>query len=106
MKITKQRLKEIIKEELRKEIVSPSDSMGRPDAAEWKYARTMLDSEIKSVLQDKAEKLNIDDNKIARVMKGLNNVIGPNPHITEELTKVDKEKKKELEKELGDLKHK
>jgi hypothetical protein len=107
MKITKQRLKEIIKEELTKEMISSSDPMGGHDAAQWNYARTQLDAKMKSVLQDKeSQVLNIDDEKIMRIMRGLNNVIGSNPSIAEELTKAEKSRKKELEKELDDLKHK
>jgi hypothetical protein len=108
MKITKQRLKEIIKEELTKAALGELDIPGRGfDADQWDYARTQLDAKIKSVLQDKeSQVLGIDDKKIMRIMRGLNNVIGSNPSIAEELTKAEKKRKKELEKELDDLKHK
>ena len=83
MKIKKLKLINIIKEELTKEMISSSDPMGGHDAAQWNYARTMLDSKMKSVLQDKeSQVLDIDDKKIMRVMRGLHNVIGSNPHIS------------------------
>ena len=108
MKITKQRLKEIIKEELTKATLGELDIPGRGfDADQWDYARAQLDAKIKSVLQDKeSQVLGIDDKKTMRIMRGLNNVIGSNPSIAEELTKAEKARKKKLEKELDDLKHK
>ena len=110
MKITKQRLQQIIQEEVNSHKASLGE-LDLPDrgfdAKQWDYARTQLDAKMKSVLQDKeSQVLNIDDEKIMRIIRGLDNVIGSNPSIAEELTKAEKSRKKELEKELDDLKHK
>ena len=81
MEITRDILKSLIKEELTKATLGELDLPDRGfDAKQWDYARAMLDDKIKSVLQDKeSQALNIDDKKIMRVMRGLNNVIGQNP---------------------------
>tara|TARA_R100001082_G_scaffold111227_1_gene94271 strand:+ start:611 stop:1045 length:435 start_codon:yes stop_codon:yes gene_type:complete len=87
MKITLEKLKEIIKEELTKEMLGELDLPDRGfDAEQWDYQRMMLDSKIKSVLKAKeSQVLDIDDKKIMRILRGLHSVIGPNPNIKEEL---------------------
>jgi hypothetical protein len=103
VEITRDILKSLIKEELTKATLGELDLPDRGfDAKQWDYARTQLDAKIKSVLQDKeSQALNIDDKKIMRVMRGLNNVIGQNPHIAKKLSEsLDAETAQKLEAEI------
>ena len=83
MKITKQRLKEIIKEELEN-----SQNEGFFD----KFKASLAYGDARS------EKERYGESKITKsALKAI---------IAEELTKAEKARKKKLEKELDDLKHK
>lgn len=103
MEITRDILKSLIKEELTKEMIRSSDPMGGHDTAQWNYARTKLNAKMKSVLQDKeSQVLGIDDKKIMRIMRGLNNVIGQNPHIAKKLSEsIEAETAQKLEAAIG-----
>ena len=132
MKITKQRLKEIIKEELTKSLKESKEThvsniakkIDRLEQAVLNAKKGMQnmeqgatdDADLQDVRSTNAyfskqqEVMNLED-KIELLTKQLKQLKQDEPGqlergVSEELTKVDKEKKKELEKELGDLKHK
>lgn len=87
MKITKQRLKEIIKEEL-------ENSQNEPDQLDE------IDMGRSFAYGDNPGRAgySVREGKITKdALKGI---------IAEELTKAEKARKKKLEKELDDLKHK
>ena len=81
MKLTKSQLLNIIQEEL-KEIVSGDPAYkGTNKGEKWDSANTMVQSRIRHALASKdAAALELDQRQIDRIMKGLYQVIGDNPH--------------------------
>tara|TARA_R100000008_G_C3476321_1_gene111553 strand:- start:138 stop:485 length:348 start_codon:yes stop_codon:yes gene_type:complete len=115
MKITKKRLKQIIKEEL--EVVNVEEAVEMPVIGQGGQDLTDSDvqfainfiknqlSDMDQEIEDLADVSVMNRDKIKTLKYVLQQMIRKH-NLREELTKKDKKRKKELEKELKAIQHK